>query len=217
MRADRVDPTGAERYRKIILGVVREALRATAREAVVVSGSGPEQALLRGWLDEGGIPVHEPTASEEGLGVGLMGTDGTPDHLFHPEASALAGQALAWREGFLSLGTTNKTCLLLAPRQPIQAILPLGDVFASEIWDLAGAATVPPVLEGGTLADLRRVDQAVDSYYSGGVAADTAFGALPPALRDEVQKAWAFSRKGWHPRPLIPKLGKATLGLDLDP
>ncbi|MFH1765257.1 MAG: hypothetical protein ABIF09_13800 [Gemmatimonadota bacterium] len=36
-------------------------------------------------------------------------------------------------------------------------------------------------------------------------AVDGALGAL------------AEARRGWHPRPLIPKLGRATPGLDLDP
>jgi hypothetical protein len=192
-------------------------MRATDRHAVVVTGDGPEQALLEGWLREAGIPVQVPTSTEKALGAQLMEDEGRTDSPWSQEASWLTSQALAWKRNLLVLGTANKTCLLLSPRKPIQAVLPLGDMYASEVWELAGSATVPPILEQRSLEVLRQVDQALEDYYLGESTDSTVFQTLPGDLRDGITEAWNAARKGWHPRPLIPKLGRATLGLDLDP
>jgi hypothetical protein len=61
------------------------------------------------------------------------------------------------------------------------------------------------------------VDEALEAYYGKGLGEDFAFRHLEPEVRDTVLAALSAARWRWQPRPLIPKLGKTTLGLDLDP
>lgn len=204
------------RINRICLGVVREAIRATGRRGVVVSGGGPEEGLLDGWLKEGCVPSTRPAKSTRDGAAHLMGV-GSTEPSCEREASFLAGHILACRDGLLHLGTANKTVLLLSPTQPAHPVFPLGDVYASELLELTGAASLPPCLQGLPREDINAVDSALDAYYSDGEERTLALGRVPSEIREEIKEAWDMARKGWHLRPLIPKLGGATLGLDLDP
>lgn len=201
----------------IITAVVRVALRSSGRSGVVVAGGGPEQTLLGEWLRKAGIPFVTPGEPALEQAQALLGSVRIGDPEMAAESSGLAGWGLAWAEKLLLLGTSNKTCLLLSPTKPVQSVLPLGDIFATQVAELAGAATLPPCLRGVPPEEIRAVDEALGAYYEGGFGEDTAFDGLDLHLRDAVLSALAEARRGWHPRPLIPKLGRATLGLDLDP
>jgi hypothetical protein len=212
---------------KIITGVVREALRSSGRSGVVLSGGGPEETLLGEWLEEAKIPFVIPRKSDTGQTKGLLnsichqagraGVLAERGSELAAEASGLAGWANAWAEGLLLLGTSNKTCLLLSPTQPIQPVLPLGDLYASQVVELAGGSTFPPCLQNASHEELRAVDRALEAYYERGFREEAAFEGLDSGLRRSTLAALANARRGWHPKPLIPKLGEATLGLDLDP
>ena len=210
---------------KIITGVVREALRSSGRFGVVLSGVGPEQVLLGEWLTRAQIPFATPEKSALGQAQGLLNSvrhqasraSGGCGAEVASEASELAGWALAWAEGLLLLGTSNKTCLLLTPTQPVPTVLPLGDLYASQIAELAGTSTRPPCLESASPDELRAVDSALEAYYVDGAGEDAAFEKLDLDLRNSVLAALDKVRRGWHLKPLIPKLGGATLGMDLDP
>jgi hypothetical protein len=65
--------------------------------------------------------------------------------------------------------------------------------------------------------EVRAVDRALEDYYEKGHREGIAFRELGPALRSNVLDSLEKARRAWQPRPLIPKLGSATLGLDLDP
>jgi hypothetical protein len=203
---------------QIVIGVVREALRSSGRAGVALSGGGPEEALLGAWLEAARIPFTTPGESALGLAKGLLSSLGPADsRLLAAEASGLAGWALAWAEGLLLVGTANKTCLLLSPTQPVQSVLPLGDIYASRVEEMAGESTRPPCLIGASFEQLLAVDRALEAYYVGEFGKDAAFWGVDPGLRETVLAALDEARRGWHPKPLIPKLGDRTLGLDLDP
>jgi len=216
------DPTRAFR---IVTGVVGEALRASRRAAVVISGGGPEETVLRGWLETAGIP-WEPvtTAALEAARRVVVGSHGEASHggrspsgwSMEAEASALAGAAQARARGLLQLGTANKTCILLSPTAPPQAVLPLGDLYASEIQALAGSCTLPPCLQGVSQGIVQDVDLALRAYLEEGSDQGRAFAGLDAGLRLEILAALADARRAWHPLPLVPKLSRATLGIDLD-
>lgn len=224
-----MDPT---RPRTIITGVLREALRATGRSGIILSGGGPEGKLLEGWLADAEIPCRLPDPFTLGkvrelldsmpgrararVEVETPATDGE-DPGPSAEAAWLSGWVLARDGDLLLAGTANKTVLLLSSLRPIQPLLPLGDLYASEITDLAGACTRPACLRGKSLDELRAVDRALEAYYGEGFGAEEAFGGLKPDLRAAVVAALVETRARWHPGMLIPKLGNATLGLDLDP
>jgi hypothetical protein len=202
---------------KIVTGVIKEALGASGRSGVVVSGGGPEEALLARWMEQAGIARVVPSdAAVEGAVAILLEVGVFPDRSLQGEASALAGSALARVQGLLHMGTANKSSLLLSDTFPTQPAFPLGDLYASEIRVMAGSCTLPPCLRGASDETVRAVDLALRAYLEEGFDQNEAFGGLEESMRQDLLESLAGARKAWNPRPLIPKLSKATLGLDLD-
>lgn len=209
----------------VVSGVLREALRASGKGGVVVFGTGPETALLEEWMGKAGIDVIRPSDAALLGGASLLsacaGSEDTPRSPgsggdITQDAAALAGRSLASVRGLLLLGPANKTELLLSPRGLVPDLLPLGDIFASQILDLTGDCTLPPALKGCSPKEVAAVDEALEAYYGGRLAQVEAFGGLKKDLRTRVSAGMREAQKGWRPLPLIPKLGVATLGLDLD-
>jgi hypothetical protein len=211
----------------IIVGVLREALRYSGQTSVIIAGGGPEGDLLERWLEAAGIPFELPRQEllakttewldEAGEGIpplveGLQGRD--PKE----EAPHLAARALAIAHPGepLLLGTANKTRLLLDYRPAHPPILPLGDLYASQILELAGGCTLPPPLMGMAAGEISAVDSALRAYFENGRSADEAFRGLGPDRGRQIREMLLESARLWHSLPLIPKLGEATLGLDLD-
>jgi hypothetical protein len=222
-------PMDHHRAFRIVTGVLEEALRSSGGTAFVVSGGGPEEGLLAQWLDGANLPWQAPSPRSLEAAKGLLaggepGGQPPPGPGHHapspwdpgPEASALAGAALARARGLLHLGTANKTCLLLSSRAPLQPVLPLGDLYASQIRSMVGSCTVPAPFRGAATHVVEGVDRALKAYLEDGHHRHDALSGLPEAVRREVLSGLAAARRAWHPIPLIPKLSGATLGLDLD-
>jgi hypothetical protein len=114
------------------------------------------------------------------------------------------------------VGTATKTQLLLDYRPAYPSILPLGDLYASQILELAGGCTLPAGLVGMAAEEIYAVDSALRAYFEDGRSADEAFRELEPGRAQRIRHMLQESSRAWHPVPLIPKLGNATLGLDLD-
>ena len=195
-------------------------MRTTEAPGVVVGESGPEGALLTRWLLEAGIPLQAPSPEATQLSRELLAASdreeskASPRHYSSPVG--LAARALAERERLLLLGTATKTMLLLSPSPPWESVLPLGDVYASEILDLEGECTIPSVLGAVDVKTLRAVEVGLQNYLEEGIGIQEALVTVTQPLRDEVAEALALARKGWHPHPLVPKLRGCTLGIDLD-
>jgi hypothetical protein len=230
-----IDP---QRAFRIVVGVLEEALRSSGRAAFVLSGGGPEERLLTSWLDRAELPWQSPSPDSLEVAKRLLvgvGRDGQPPVVspqgsppvvsphgsppegdLHAEASGLAGAAMARTTGHLHLGSANKTCLLLSAHVPIQPVLPLGDLYASQVRSLAGSCTLPPCLQDAPAEILEGVDAGLKAYLEDGFHRHEALAGLPEAMHRKILDALAVARMAWHPIPLIPKLSKATLGLDLD-
>jgi hypothetical protein len=220
-------PTQEHRLFTIVVGVIREALRYSNRDSVIIAGGGPEAALLERWLEAAGIPFELPTQEflekttewlhEAGEAQPSLGKGPSRRHL-DQEASELAAQALAFahHEESLLLGTANKTHLLLGYGPAHPPILPLGDLYASQILELAGGCTLPAPLTGMATEEISAVDSALRAYFEDGRSANEAFRGLEPGRARQIRQMLQESSRLWHPLPLIPKLGEATLGLDLD-
>ncbi len=222
-----------ERPFRIVTGVLREALRNSDRKGVVVAGGGPELRLLSEWIQRAGIPWEVPPPElvrgaralldQGGAPVGEAGRAGRTDPTVDPgeeaavwAATGLAGSALARGRHALLVGTESKTCLLLGYHPTGASILPLGDLYASEILAMAGGCTAPNPLRSYPPSTLLAVDRALRSHFEEGAGEETAFRNLPSPLRDAVGIALDRARGFWRPAPLIPKMGSATLGIDLD-
>ncbi len=63
---------------------------------------------------------------------------------------------------------------------------------------------------------MRDVDWALRAYLQEDFDQENASGGLAEPTRRDVLVALAEARRARHPHPLIPKLSRATLGLDLD-
>lgn len=115
----------------------------------------------------------------------------------------------------LAAAPDNKTALLLGGALPPEPFLPLGDLYASEVAELAGGWSAPG--EVRALAEaaggIGRLDEAlrslVDRRDPGGV------DALPPEVAAEVRLRFERGRASRLTLRLVPKLGYRTLGMDL--
>lgn len=135
--------------------------------------------------------------------------------------------------GALPVGTSNKTELLLGYGtlfgDMASAVNPLGDLYKTQIWQLAAAVGVPqPIIDKHPSADLwagqtdegemgltyEQVDQLlyllVDERYSLDEAVQAGF------TREFVERVWKMVRTSSFKRrlPLIAKVSTRTIGVD---
>ncbi len=220
-----------ERPFRIVSGVIREALRSSGRSEVVVAGGGPEETVLVGWMEQAGIPVATPDPGTVARAEGLAlepgpGSPSDPGGSRDPTREweegrtwfirTLAARALARSRGALLLGTETKTLLLLGYHPTALPVLPLGDLYASEILELAGGCTLPPPLQGLSGEVIGGVDSGLRAYLEEGLPRTDAFGTLPQPLPRVIPELLDRAGKSWRPTVLIPKLRRSTLGIDLD-
>lgn len=179
---------------------------------MLASPPGPGSDLLSRWL----APVarlHLPEAGAVADVAGALAAAGTTGATVEALAWRTVAEAWAEAEGFLPLGSTNKTQLLLDPAPLPARVLPLGDVWASWILAHAGRSDLPPVLAHVEADRVDATERALRDYLEGGMDPDEAFGALG-VLEAPVRAALDASevrRRGL----LIPKLEGWTAGLDL--
>jgi hypothetical protein len=197
----------ADRLRALVVGVIRGALETTARAGVVVLDDGsPEAELLGQWCTQ------------------ELGSQRTWRAHGPVDAPAHAGEALRYRartlaieQNALTAHPANKTALLLAADWPVEPLLPLGDLYASQIAALTGGWSGPAdvkrlvELAGG----IESVDRALGSWFEQWRPADVAVGELPAECRGPFLEAVRRGRF-WRERAgLIPKLSVRTIGIDL--
>lgn len=184
------------RVERVVRGVVAAAVRESGAEGVVVLEDGtPEGELVHGWL-----------AAELGAGVVAR-------------ASAVAGnvQEAVDRNTTLLAHPVNRTALLLGGAPPRADLLPLGDVYASQVEVLAGGWSAPADVERAARAagGVAALDAALTRWIDGREEPATALAGLDAAAAGDIVRL--YERGRWfrlRPR-LVPKLGARTLGIDL--
>jgi hypothetical protein len=117
--------------------------------------------------------------------------------------------------GALSVNPLNKTALLLSGGVPPDDLLPLGDLYATEVLQLAGGWSVPAPIRGIVAASggIERLDAALRRHIDG--REPDALAALPPSTRDAVLRALQAGRAARLWGSVVPKLGSRTVGVDL--
>ncbi len=211
-----------DRITRVVVAVVAEAIRdADAHGVVLASSPRPETALLERWFTAAAITVKTPDAEvvravAASLEASLGGDTSDAVVRWNDEALRAAARVIANREGLIPVSAANKTELIWDERFPPEPLLPLGDLYASQIYTLTGACTAPPPLVDIEPDRLRAVDTAIARVVEDGVRADVAFAELPSELRDAAFSAMQRSAwKGTLP-PVVPKLSRRTLGVDLE-
>lgn len=213
----------AARVAAVVAGVVRQAAEDAGAAGVVLLDDGSAEARLAAeWCGAALGPervfrVAPPPAGtvEAVLAAVRAGEGGTPG-AGAAEVHRLVGRLTAFERNALLAHPANKTALLLGAEVPPEPLLPLGDLYASEVERLAGSWSAPP--EVVALADraggIGPLDAALAELVDRRGPPEAALAPLPAAARAAVLDALENGRFARRRIGLIPKLTTRTLGVD---
>jgi len=203
----------------VIGAVARQALRdSECSELALLDDDGPEARLALDWLStELGRDAVRPVRAGpdvEPLLQQLAAARG--GSAVHGDARTELRRMLArLQDGALVANPVNKTAVLLGGEVPPDAFLPFGDLYASEIAEVAGGFTLPAAV--ATIADafgyVGELDALLRSRFDRRDA--SALEHLPPEIRDMLEHALERGRFSRLWARTVPKLGPRTIGIDL--
>lgn len=213
------DDAQLRRVGGVVGAVARQALadRGVGRVALLDDG-GPEAALAARLLSD---------ALGADAVVRVDGNDGSDGGL-EPLLQRMAAESGAARvgdelrrllarlvPGALPAHPANKTALLLGGALPPEPLLPLGDLWASEVAALCGGWSAPD--EVAALADAAGGVGALDGALRGWIDRrdPSAPDALPDDVAARVRLLFAAGRADRIAPRVVPKLGTRTLHVDL--
>ncbi len=207
----------AERVAWVVGGVVRQALRdAGAQLLVILDDGSPEANLAHDWC------AAVLGANFVALARGAAPPAGKPGEvdpaLVAEEARRWEARLVAGRSGVaLVANPANKTALLLTAAPTPEPLLPLGDLYATDVLALSGAWSGPARVRA--LAEraggIEALDGALRAYFDERRPLEEALADLPDQARGELACALAAARFARRRMGLVPKLGPRTLGIDL--
>ncbi|MEX2282982.1 MAG: hypothetical protein WEE89_10915 [Gemmatimonadota bacterium] len=205
----------------VIGTVIDAAVRAAGCDGIVILNDGsPEASLLNHWCRR--------TLGEARVWSATSAGDSSRDM----EALRYTARTMARERNALTANPANKTALLLGIGMPPEPLLPLGDLYATQIESMADSWSAPPeVLElvdnvrkfarDASNADIKpasgiyAVDEALRAMFEGWRPAQEAVSGLPEPTRGPFLEAVRRGRF-WRERAgLIPKLSTRTIGIDL--
>lgn len=206
----------ADRVRALVGIVARRTLAdwGAKRLALLDDGS-PEADLAAEWLSDSLAADSVVRVSDPGVGV---------ESLLQTEAGE-TGRERAWIEGIrlrarmlpdtLVAHPANKTALLLGGALPPEPFLPLGDLYASEVAELAGGWSAPPEVRAlaERVGGVGRLDEALRNLLD--ERDPRGLRGLGPADATAVQDALSRGRPSRVGGRIVPKIGYRTLGVDL--
>jgi hypothetical protein len=203
----------AGRVAQVVQGVLLQVMIDTrAAGIVVLEDDSAEGGLLLDWC---GSALGNSTvwrASSVTLPASLES-----DPAERAEWRRAAARILARTQNALLAHPANKTALLLGDAFPPEPLLPLGDLWASQVASLCGSWSAPTeVLDlARAVGDITRIDEALMQYFENRRPLDEALSALPGEVRRVVAERISGGRFRWRRAGLVPKLGHRTLGIDL--
>ncbi|MEX1184217.1 MAG: hypothetical protein WEF86_13375 [Gemmatimonadota bacterium] len=196
------------RVERVVGGVVAAALRdAGAATLVMLDDRSPEGELICGWLssvlDAGRLRRASALASNM-------------QDVAAADAAWLAGWRAARDGGALLAHPANRTALLLGGAPPRADLLPLGDLWASQVEALTGSWSATPEIEAIAAAagSTAALDAALEAWVGRGAGAPPLLELESDIARRMVQLYDRGRYFRMRPR-LVPKLGPRTLGIDL--
>lgn len=211
----------------VVAEVIRQAvLDAGAAGVVLMDDGSPEAALTAEWCSQavGGDAVWAvPRPAPAGVRscVAVLGEDASSDDASSgdvaEEAHRFRCRLVAAARGALVAHPANKTVLLLSSRLPPEPLLPLGDLYASQVAALAGAWTGPPdiVRLADSVGGVEVLDAALNAWLEERRPFDAVAESLGTAAAAELRRAFEAGRFARRRVGLVPKLGWRTLGIDL--
>ncbi len=225
--------TPRERITRIVVGVLRQALADSGAGALILLDDGsPEAGLAREWCtDAAGAAFVD--VGREALAAGEMrailearpgwrAQGGGPNvdlDTLATEGRRLDGRlrAAAVPGGALLAHPINKTALLLSSAAPPEPLLPLGDLWATDVRELAGGYTLPAPVRAlaEEVGGVDVLDGVLRAYFDERRTLPDALAPLPESARARVAGALAAARFARRHLGLVPKLGPRTPGIDL--
>jgi hypothetical protein len=205
---------------------IADVVGAVARQAL--ADCGLHRIAL---LDDGGPEAELATRMlARTLGPGAIlrvredGEDLDHLHRFRTDGAEIPGWRMAEEvrrlrtrlmDGTLPAHPASKTALLLGGALPPEPLLPLADLWATEVAALIGGwSAPPPVLALAEAAGgIEALDDALRRRFDGRETA--AFDALPSAVAETVRQALVAGRASRRDPRMVPKLGRRTLCIDL--
>ena len=203
------------RIAQIVGAVARQALadRGLSRIALLDDG-GPEAALaarlLARTLGEGSIV--RVTTDGAGVEPFLPHPGAVPRWRVEEEVRRLRARLM---DGVLPAHPGSKTALLLRGELPPEPLLPLGDLWATDVVALAGGWSAPPEVAGvaESAGGIDALDAALRRLIDGRDAA--ALEGLPREAADRIRALLAAGSASRRNPRIVPKLGGRTICIDL--
>jgi hypothetical protein len=203
------------RISEIVGTVARQALadRDATRIALLDDG-GPEAALAARLLGRtlGAGSIVRVTVNGCGVEPFLPHPGAVPAWRVEEETRRLRARLM---DGVLCAHPGNKTALLLGGELPPEPLLPLGDLWATDVAALAGAWSAPP--DVAALAEaaggIHALDGALRRRMDGHDGA--ALDGLPRGVADRVRALLAAGSASRRNPRVVPKLAGRTLCIDL--
>lgn len=203
------------RIAEIVGAVARQALadRGLARIALL-DDRGPEAELAARLLARtlGAEAVVRVAANGAGVDPFLPHPGAVAPWRVKEEVRRLRARLM---DGVLPAHPANKTALVLGGELPPEPLLPLGDLWATDVDALAGGWSGPPeVVAAAEMAGgIGALDAALRRRIDGGDPA--ALDAMPREAADRVRALLAAGRASRRTPRIVPKLGGRTLCIDL--
>jgi hypothetical protein len=208
------DARNANRIAEVVGAVARQALADHGRTRIALLWDGGPEArlaerILTGQLGEERVAAVSVDPDHADWVAGDLGADRVRAE---EEVRRMLARLV---DDALPAHPANKTALLLGGALPPEPLLPLGDLWATEVAALAGGWSGPA--EVVALAEAAGGIEVLDTALRRRVDGRDPAGLdlLPEAVAERVRHALARgSASRRHPR-IVPKLGVRTLCADL--
>lgn len=203
------------RIAEIVGAVARQALadRGLSRIALLDDG-GPEAALAARLLGRtlGDGALVRVTMDGAGVEPFLPHPGAVPRWRVEEEVRRLRARLM---DGVLPAHPASKTALLLGGELPPEPLLPLGDLWATDVAALAGGWSAPP--EVAALAEAAGGIDALDDALRRRIDGRDARGldGLPREAAAGVRARLAAGSAARRNPRIVPKLAGRTIGIDL--
>lgn len=203
------------RIGEVVGAVARQALADRGRTRIaLLDDGGPEAELAARLLERalGEAAVVRVTAGDAGVEPFLPEGQRVAERRAADEARRLRARLM---DGVLVAHPANKTTLLLGGEMPPEPLLPLGDLWATDVVALAGGWSAPP--EVAALAEAAGGIGALDTALRRRVDGRDPRGldGLPGEAAERVRGLLAAGG-AWRRTPrIVPKLAGRTIGIDL--
>ncbi|HEY8470924.1 MAG TPA: hypothetical protein VIL18_14835 [Longimicrobiales bacterium] len=218
------DAAVARRVAAVVGGVVRQAVVDAGAAGVVLLDDGSAEARLAGeWCRAAlgperfwAVPVPPASAAEALAAAAPEAFPAAALAAAPAELHRLAGRLVALERRALLAHPANKTELLLGSRLPPEPLLPLGDLYASDVERLAGSwSASPEVAElAGRAGGIEALDRALAALLEERRTPQAALASLPDGVGRALRAALEAGRFAHRRVGLVPKLSRRTLGVD---